>query len=124
MAENDTKAAEGPKVVVTIAPDSDLTVHVVSAKDNSGNRHTAAFKVKSDVLKEKSEYFRGSIRFNKTNGHDRIELKDDDIKAMKICFNYMHSAKKEKAIPEAAINATTIEEIWGLIVACDKYFLW
>ncbi|KAF2654408.1 hypothetical protein K491DRAFT_679674 [Lophiostoma macrostomum CBS 122681] len=118
----DTKPTKFQIPTVTIVPDSDLTILVLGPKDNNGKRTSTAFKVKSDVLKEKSQHFRSNIKFNKTGGFNHIRLEDDEIKAMRICFKLLHSTDEEEAIPEVVIRNITIAEIWGLVVACDKCF--
>lgn len=139
--------------LVVLSKRSDLTISVYSPKDSQGQRALTKFAVQKDALTAFSEYFTASLRFNSAlhaGDSHHVELKDDDIGAMRVWFVYMHAAYKseaaadsetderpakrikmaadENAVEEAIFHRdgvfdTDIERIWHIINAADKYLL-
>jgi hypothetical protein len=135
--------------VIEISGMSDLTITVLSGKDQYGQRRLTRFKVEAKSLTTNSEYFTASLRFNNTNGHEKVELQDDDLGALHVWFIYMQAAKEredaaedeadyhakrrrlddshqDRAIEEALfakdiVKDTDIDRIWHIINAADKY---
>ena len=136
---------------VDISKRSDLTVAVLGSRNAIGQRRLVNFKVEEKALTTNSEYFTASLRFNKANGHDDIELKDDDLNAIHIWLIYMQAAKEkedaeqehdgqnhakrrrqdgyedraaEQALFEhSVVKNANIDHIWHIINAADKYLL-
>jgi hypothetical protein len=137
---------------VEFSKHSDIIVSVSSSKDSSGTRRLVCFALEAKALTSNSEYFSASLRFNAANGHSDIELKDDDIDSMYVWLLYMqvaweaddsesedsqrHAQKRrrldssssdraaeEKLFNHPVVKDTTIDHIWHIINAADKYLL-
>jgi hypothetical protein len=138
---------------IELSMHSDITLSVSSTKDESGKRRLVHFKLEAKALTTNSEYFSASLRFNSANGHQTLSLKDDNIDAMYIWLLYMQVAKENEAATDhdepqthakrrrldthhsqshtsqeslfahPIVKDTSIDTIWHIINAADKYLL-
>lgn len=132
--------------IIVLPGNRDITITVSSVMKARGPGSLIKFKADKEKLKKNSEYFAISLRFNDAHGPHPVELKDDDIGAMRVWLWYLHAmkARKEvagddKAVGEnkvedeedtaeqdalfrhAGIHDTDIRRIWEIITTGDKY---
>jgi hypothetical protein len=91
-----------------VDPAGDLTVTVTGPVNEEGKRNTVTFKVSSKKLEDHcgpAGYFRKSMQFNVQNGHSEVKLLDDNWKAMRVWFEYMH---KKHLVGYLLIRSTSI----------------
>ncbi|KAH7383833.1 hypothetical protein BKA66DRAFT_85819 [Pyrenochaeta sp. MPI-SDFR-AT-0127] len=85
---------------IEISPRSDLTITVKSAKLSTGQRCITHFKVEMKALATNSENFTASVRFNKANLYQKLQMEGADIGAMHVWFIYMHAAHEQENAEE------------------------
>ncbi|KAI4130199.1 MAG: hypothetical protein LQ347_003473 [Umbilicaria vellea] len=104
----------------------DLTIRVIEYGDEmmlAHNqephiRHTCDFQVSREVLSGKSPVFKLLLMSNFAEAKkDTVTLKGDKVTTMDIWFRILHAVHLEN------VQSTPLEEMWPMVVACDKYNL-
>ena len=107
-----------------IDKDGDLTVEVIEydekIKSGNSNRLIARqqqFRIRRDVLTKNSTTFAAMLRPShwREGIADSIKLEEDRVASMNIWFRTMHDTD--------LVYDVSLEEIWHLVRACDKYQL-
>jgi hypothetical protein len=103
MADQDQDPPRAPtptidEKTIVLSDSHDITICVLSVKNEDGQRSLTKFKVEKEKLKKHSEYFAASFRFNETQGTREVVLKDDDIGAVWVWLLYLHAENEEDLV--------------------------
>ena len=102
---------------IVVASNSDFTVRVVErVQPGIGvkQRYITDFKVSKEKLITKSEYFRGMLRYSKSD-KTTAELKGDTRVSMELWLRALHGDAL------GHLHEMPLVEIWHVIRAGDKY---